>query len=112
MVAILLLGAGEIPPSATTMLQCFGVRCLGNFSLRKVAVFNKHKYSERWWRERSHGFGVSPAGARCSHDFDTVQAMHLVEYNVYLGTLSNEREMLSEADRILRISVTAHSSQT
>lgn len=74
-------------------------------------VFNRRKYSERWQRERSHGFGVPPAGAHCSHGFDTVQAPHLVEYNVYLGALSNEREMLSEADRILRVSVTAHSSQ-
>lgn len=48
-------------------------------------MFNKCKSSERWWRERSHGFGVPPAGAHCSHDFDTVQALHLVEYNVYLG---------------------------
>ena len=46
MVASLLLGAGEIPPSAKMMLQCFFVGCLGNFGLRKVIVFDKLKYSE------------------------------------------------------------------
>lgn len=75
-------------------------------------MFNKPKYPKRSLGERTHCVGISQAGALASHRSDTVQAVCLIEYNIYLGTLSNEREMLSEADHILHISVTAHLSQT
>lgn len=73
-------------------------------------MFKKRTRSELWRMERSLSLGVPPAGAPCGRDFAAAQALRSAEPSFYLGTLSDGRGTLGEAERRLRVSVTARPS--